>query len=952
MKRNAFNILATCVWVCMLMLGIYYWKQILRLTEEMLPQLGHMAFPVFVSSVFVIGIFIQAKLAERFAPKEIVLDRNLPAAERRRRAIREATVAIKRGRIATAIAVYEDAGMLEQALKLAQDSGEKPSLARLLTRMGLHSRACHLYLQLKDYELAAQVSVLMGKIAQAHDYYKQAAEAVKGTVPEVREAELWERAGDRATAASLYEKATELERAAECYHLLGNEKRAIRLAERAKAMLAFELKQRGETRQLRERQADFEEAKATTVAKELKAKGDLLGAGILYRKAGNMLEAAMAFERFEEWERAAEAYEKAGLKDRADLARMHIEPKEPVVEEEAAAEGPAVIPTPAAALPVAFEPIARARAVPVYLGITGVPPSSPEVRKEVCKRVRRGNFLEAAEFAKAAGDWVMAAAYYEHAGNYLASADIYRQIGDLTAAAWCLEKAGRPREAAFLNLAIGQNERAVKVFLNAIESGRNLEENSPALIELLIQMGKCPQALELLQKKFFARGPNEANAQIFYQAACRFEEQKAWKEAHALYQQMIAAGAQSDDLAEREARAARMVAEMGEIAIAPAAPKPPDDVDLMLMAELRGLVERPTAIGEPFVEAPTTRAMFRFTPGAKALAEAAGEETPISRKTLMLPAQELSLFGRAVGDPLPSYSLDSDGDLLVEIPELYKAEADPFASRQRYKIKAELGRGGMGVVYEALDTLLGRRIALKLIQKESANPEGFEQFLVEARAIALLSHPNVVTIYDIGLMEMQHYIAMEFVDGGSLAGLIKKEKSLSFKEALRLFVEIARGLESAHETGIVHRDIKPENILLTKKNQVKISDFGLAKIRHKSRAAAGKTPYEISGTPGFMAPELIRGDEPHPRFDIYALGITLFTMLVGKPPHETARKTSFLDIVDFQKSGEHIPIGRFRLDTPESVEQLYEYCTAPNPDDRYPSVDAFLPAVEKYYATL
>jgi len=243
-------------------------------------------------------------------------------------------------------------------------------------------------------------------------------------------------------------------------------------------------------------------------------------------------------------------------------------------------------------------------------------------------------------------------------------------------------------------------------------------------------------------------------------------------------------------------------------------------------------------------------------------------------------------------------------------------------------------------------------VALKLILNETANPEGYAQFLVEARAIALLSHPNVVTIYDIGLIDLRHYIAMEFVDGGSLGRLIRSGESVPLKEALRMFVEISRGLQTAHEAGIVHRDIKPENVLLNEKRVVKLSDFGLAKIRRKAVTKLEKTAFEISGTPGFMSPEQVTGEEPHPRFDIYALGITLFTMLVGKPPHEVANKTGLFDIVAFQASGDMPSLRRLRPTTPEAVEQVYQYCTVPNPDHRYQSIEDFLPAVERIYESL
>jgi len=951
MRRRTFNVIAACVWVCLFVVANVYLDLLVDVSRRILPELENLALPVLAVCAIVVGLATQTILADHYAPKVPPSDRDLTEAEKRKRAEREANLALKQGRKGTAMLIYEQAGMYTQAFNLAKELDDRPGMARLSVRLGHYARARRLYLHLRDYEAAAHTSVLMDEIDTAREYYRQAAEAGKGNLADAQEAGLWDRAGDRATAASLYEECGELERAAECYLVLGDRRNSVRCEEQAKALRAYERKQQSESRQVMERRAEEQRAAAAKEAKELEAQGDLLGAGILYREAELMVESAMAFERFEEWERAADAYERANLRDRAELARMHIETKEDLsgVDLQPA-------PAPGEAGEAAFVPIARAQAIPVYLGVGGAPPVSPEARLEVCRRVRRGNLLEAAEFAKAAGDWLMAAAYYENAGNYLAAADIYRQIGDVNAAAWCLNKAGRTREAAFMALAIGQNERALEFLLGAIESGQELRENWFTVAELLIQWGKYEQALDLLRKKIAPRGISEANAEVLYQFARRFEEQEAWKQAHAIYRDLISAGAESEDINEREARLAGLLMDSGQLEVEqePEA-REPDNIESMLNVALEELAGQPEE-EEALVEEVGRTKVFQLAPGGESPFDAAGEAAvgrpAVALKTFMLPQQEMSLFGHAVGDPKPDDAADSDGQLLVATAQPGREAADLFAPRQRYEVKSELGRGGMGVVYETVDTVLARPVALKLILQESANPEGYGQFLVEARAIALLSHPNVVTIYDIGLMDLRHYIAMEFVNGGSLADLIKKEKTLSIKEALRIFIEISQGLQTAHEAGIVHRDVKPENILLTEKRQVKITDFGLASVRRAAKAERGKTPYAISGTPGFMAPEQLRGEEPHPRFDIYALGVTLFTMLVGKPPYEIANKTELLDIVAFQKSGEQLPLRRFRPNAPEAIEQLYQYCAAADPEERYQSIDAYLPAVEQIYSSL
>jgi len=208
-------------------------------------------------------------------------------------------------------------------------------------------------------------------------------------------------------------------------------------------------------------------------------------------------------------------------------------------------------------------------------------------------------------------------------------------------------------------------------------------------------------------------------------------------------------------------------------------------------------------------------------------------------------------------------------------------------------------------------------------------------------------------IYDIGLMGLRHYIAMELVAGGSLSQLIREEKQLSLAESVRIFVEMALGLRAAHGAGIVHRDIKPSNILLTKDRQVKIVDFGVAKIAQEGAGGEGdKTMFRSSGTPGYMSPEQIRGEKLLPRCDIYALGITLFHMLVGKPPHKVANITNEFDIVKFQVDGDLPSLKMLRPEVPSAVDKMFRYCVAANPEERYQSVDAFLGSAEKWLLEL
>jgi len=196
-----------------------------------------------------------------------------------------------------------------------------------------------------------------------------------------------------------------------------------------------------------------------------------------------------------------------------------------------------------------------------------------------------------------------------------------------------------------------------------------------------------------------------------------------------------------------------------------------------------------------------------------------------------------------------------------------------------------LGQGGMGVVYKARQPSLDRLVALKILPAEAAREPGFpERFTREARALAKLSHPGIVAVYDFGQQGGLYYLLMEFVDGMNLRQLLRQGK-LNPAEALKIVPQICEALQNAHDEGIVHRDIKPENILLDKRGRVKIADFGLAKLLG-SKADVGLTrTHQIMGTPHYMAPEQIQGtrDVDH-RADIYSLGVTFYEMLTGELP--------------------------------------------------------------------
>jgi serine/threonine protein kinase len=200
----------------------------------------------------------------------------------------------------------------------------------------------------------------------------------------------------------------------------------------------------------------------------------------------------------------------------------------------------------------------------------------------------------------------------------------------------------------------------------------------------------------------------------------------------------------------------------------------------------------------------------------------------------------------------------------------------------RYKILEELGRGGMGRVYEALDREINENVAIKLLKTEIARDEKIiERFRNELKVARSISHKHVCRMYDIGREDEKYFITMEYVSGEDLKSLIKEKGRLPESEALRIATQICEGLAGAHELGIVHRDLKPQNIMLDKEGRAKIMDFGIA----RSVEAPGVTEAGmIIGTPDYISPEQAEGETADQRSDIYSFGVILYEMVTGDVP--------------------------------------------------------------------
>lgn len=255
----------------------------------------------------------------------------------------------------------------------------------------------------------------------------------------------------------------------------------------------------------------------------------------------------------------------------------------------------------------------------------------------------------------------------------------------------------------------------------------------------------------------------------------------------------------------------------------------------------------------------------------------------------------------------------------------------------RYELQTVIGGGGMAIVYKAVDTLLDRTVAVKMLRAQYAGDEEFvSRFRQEAQSAARLSHPNIVNLYDVGMSDGEYYIVMEYVDGPTLKDLIRERGPLPVPEALDITEQICDALAHAHDHRIIHRDVKPHNILITKRGQVKVTDFGIA------RAVTGNTithqnDTSVLGSVHYFSPEQARGAAASVKSDIYSLGVVMYEMLTKKLPFSGDSPVSVAlkhlrD--DFVEPRELNPV------VPQSVENIILRCMVKSPDLRYPDMRA------------
>ncbi len=266
----------------------------------------------------------------------------------------------------------------------------------------------------------------------------------------------------------------------------------------------------------------------------------------------------------------------------------------------------------------------------------------------------------------------------------------------------------------------------------------------------------------------------------------------------------------------------------------------------------------------------------------------------------------------------------------------------------RYELEELVGTGGMSSVYRAHDRLLDRKVALKVLHEHYGVDEAsVERFRREARAVASVSHPNVVTVIDRGEQNGRQFIVFEYVEGENLKQILRRTRQLSVEQALEFVVQVARGLAYAHQEGIVHRDVKPQNVLVDANGVAKVTDFGIARsldVQHGMTQTG-----TVLGTSDYIAPEQAQGQVVDEQSDVYSLGVVLYELLTGEVPFPGENFVA----VAMRHINEPPPrVSRLRPDVPPRVDAAIERAMAKRPSDRFRSMDTFAAELEACLAEL
>ncbi len=704
-------------------------------------------------------------------------------------------------------------------IKQAENEANFAQAGDILFANEAYTEAAELYAKVEDWIRAGESLERAGNVGKAAQYFK------KGDAPAMA-AQAFARKKQWQAAAREYLAAEAIDKAAECFAKAKDFKRAAELFRKSDRLHeAGEAYDRlGDRRGAAEVYvADFERQyeMARGDVKQIRDACELAAKAAEYMaEDGQGLEAADLLAKAGFKRRAAELYTDIGQVDRA--AEIYLEANRPM---HAAKLYESVGDT-----KKAMRHRAEAKLI------------DDDQRGAADDYAAAGEYMRAAELYNDIGDFEKAAEMYESAGDVRMAADLYGVVGDKVRAAQAYEKAGDFGQAMQLYreagdykaelqaakagnnfhrvgqilLEHGRKEDALAAFQRMDASNSHYEEANLVQGDILRELGRLDVAFAKYKAAIGNATPGKGNVDILFKMARVAEEADVPVQALQLYESVIGVDYYYRDASERAAKLRKELTVAGGV--------------------------RPMLGGLSVGIAGGTVAGYSASTVATAPSAAPGTA----------PAQDAGLAAQ---------------------PAEKKAN--------RYEIIDEIARGGMGIVFKAKDRILDRIVAYKILSSNlKTNKVAVKYFLREAQAAAKMSHPNIVTVFDAGEQDGEYYMAMEYVEGQTLKALFNRQGAFPEKLIRYIMVHACRGLQYAHDRGLVHRDIKPGNMMLTRDRTLKIMDFGLAKFVEEVQAKHTRA----IGTPYYMSPEQIVGNELDGRTDIYSLGVSMFECATGQVP--------------------------------------------------------------------
>lgn len=559
-----------------------------------------------------------------------------------------------------------------------------------------------------------------------------------------------------------------------------------------------------------------------------------------------------------------------------------------------------------------------------------------------------GQKLKAAEALELGGQYADAGNLYEELGEKGRASELYIKGKDTTSAARVLESSdhadegalrvaealleeGKPIEAAELFSRIGEWNRAAKLFIEndlkdlAVEAFVQHGDHKSAA-DLLVEMGRLPEAASMLMN---AGKPGEA-ARIYGKLGEKEREIEALVTAGIHYE----AGKGLLEIGRKK----EATEELQQVSEDDSHYKDANQLLGEIFYELKqwsmSIASYQKALSDENVRRDNLDSYYRYAAALKEDGQLQGALSFLEKLLLVdYHYRDVKEQVQALKDVLNTSS-PAAAMHPAQSPDMTMVAGTQDQKRKtsRYQIISELGRGGMGVVYKAEDTLLDRIVAYKVLPPQvQRNQKIRDMFLREAKAAARLSHPNIVTIFDADEDRGEFFIIMEMVEGDSLKELLSTQGKFPIKTALVLTAQVLKALAYAHSKGIVHRDIKPANLLWAKADkQIKITDFGLARVIEEGR----KTHTQMAGTPYYMSPEQIVGGEVGHLADQYAVGVTLYEFITGVVPFREG------DVLYHHVHTEPDPPTVHNPDIAPELSEFVMKCMAKDPSSRFPDVAA------------